>query len=114
MKITLDAKEKSLGRLASEAAAILLGKKTIGSKKHLVLPVTLEIVNASYVRITGSKTKTKIYTRYSGYPGGLKRESFTHMIKKFGYGGAIKHAVAGMLPKNKLRGERLKNLRITE
>lgn len=112
--ITIDATGKTLGRVASEAAKILLGKHKPSFVKHKVLGEEVTIVNASKVHITGAKAKDKEYIRYSGYPGGQKKESYGMLVVRRGHGEAIRRAVVGMLPKNKLQMRRIKLLTIKE
>lgn len=80
--------------------------------KHLTADVEVKIVNASKVRISGNKERAKKYVRYSGYPGGKKEEPYDMLVSRRGHAEAIRRAVKGMLPKNKLQGERLKHLTI--
>ncbi|MFT5352199.1 MAG: large subunit ribosomal protein L13 [Candidatus Paceibacteria bacterium] len=110
---TIDAENKILGRIASEAATTLLGKDSvdyapnkIGGKVH--------ITNASKLSIAPKKENQMRYKRYTGYPGGLKYEKLTELIAKKGYSEVIKRAVKKMLPSNKLRDGMLKNLKVTE
>ena len=114
MQHTLDAKGKKLGRIASEAAKILLGKDRPDFAKNKVAPIKIKIVNASGLAITEKKKREKTYSRYSGYPGGLRHESLEKLIAKKGNKAALWEAIYGMLPANKLRTPRLKNLIITE
>lgn len=109
---TIDAKGKSLGRVASEAAAVLRGKKEVDFKPHSVAAVKVSIVSADKIIITGRKTEQKKYKRYSGYPGGLKYISFNKILKEKGVAYVLKKALTGMLPKNKLQKQMLKNLLI--
>jgi large subunit ribosomal protein L13 len=67
------------------------------------------VINASKVKLSGKKAQTKVYTKYSGYPGGLKKVTFDQLKSK-NASIVIKHAVAGMLPKNKLKNNYLKRL----
>ena len=110
--ITIDATNKSLGRVASEAATHLLGKHKASFVKHLVIGEEVTITNASKVRLSGSKASTKEYVRYSGYPGGQKIETYTTLTARRGEKEAIRRAIKGMLPKNKLQEKRLKLLTI--
>lgn len=112
--ITIDATNKTLGRLASEAAKVLLGKHKPSFVKHMVLGEEITITNASKIYITGAKAKEKQYVRYSGYPGGQKKETFASLVKRRGHGEAIRRAVLGMLPKNRLQMRRIKLLTIKE
>ena len=110
----IDAKGKKLGRVAAEAASVLLGKKSPHFVKHKIIAPKVEISNASKLSITAAKLDTKVYLRYSGYPGGLKSESGEHLSKRKGFGALLENAIYGMLPKNKLRKGRMRLLTITE
>lgn len=111
---TIDAKGGSLGRVASEAASVLLGKKSAHYIKNEVLPVEVAIVNAKELVMTEKRIKGKDYTHYTGYPGGLRTTSLTQLLEKKGVGEALRRAVDGMIPRNKLRKERMKRLTITD
>lgn len=111
---TIDAAGGSLGRVASEAASVLLGKKSAQYMQNEVMPVEVEIVNASKLVMTEKRIKGKEYTRYTGYPGGLRITSLANLLMKKGVGEAIRKAVDGMIPRNKLRKERMKRLTITD
>jgi large subunit ribosomal protein L13 len=110
--ITIDAQDKTVGRVASAAAKVLLGKHTATFVKHLVQGEEVKVVNASKVRISGNKVRDKKYIRYSGYPGGQKIESYKQLTDRKGEREAIRQAVLGMLPKNKLQMRRIKLLTI--
>ena len=110
--ITIDAQNKTVGRVASAAAKVLLGKHTASFAKHVVAGEEVTIVNASKVRITGHKARDKKYVRYSGYPAGQKIESYAQLTARKGHKEAIRKAVLGMLPKNKLQTRRIKLLTI--
>lgn len=114
MNYTIDATGKSLGRLASEVAAILNAKNDVNFAKNRVADVKVVVTNAAKVKVTGSKMKESVHKSYSGYPGGLKEMPLAYVVDKKGFGELIKHAVKGMLPKNKLQDIRLKNLEVTE
>lgn len=111
---TIDAAGGSLGRVASEAASVLLGKKSAQYLQNEVMPVEVEIINASKLVMTEKRIKGKEYTRYTGYPGGLRITSLANLLMKKGVGEAIRKAVDGMIPRNKLRKERMKRLTITD
>ncbi len=117
--ITIDAQGKILGRVASAAAKALLGKHKTSFVKHLVMGEEVTIINASKIKLTGTKEKTKQYVRYSGYPGGQKFESYAMLTAPSeakranrGHKEALRRAVLGMLPKNKLQMRRIKLLTI--
>lgn len=109
---TLDAKDRSLGRVASEAAAILRGKNSPSFKENEVPNIKLTVVNVDGVKITGQKLKQKEHKKYSGYPGGLVYTVLEKTLKEKGMGYIFKKAVMGMLPKNKLQEKMIKNLLI--
>ena len=109
----IDAKGKRLGRVATEAASVLLGKNSPDFTKNLVAPVTVKIENASKLDIS-IKRGTDEFQSYSGYPGGRRVETLDHLAKRRGYGEVLHRVIAGMLPKNKLQKPRLKNLVVTE
>ncbi len=111
---TIDAQNKRIGRVATEAASLLIGKNTPDFKKNTTPDVTVEIINASKADITEKKTRTKIYRHYSGYPGGLKEPTLGDVVAKKGFGELFKHAIYGMLPANKLRKIMLGNLIVKE
>lgn len=110
--VTIDAQDKTVGRVASAAAKALLGKHSVAFAKHIVAGVEVKIVNADKVRISGNKERDKQYVRYSGYPGGQKFESYSQLTARKGNKEALRHAIMGMLPKNKLRAKRIKLLTI--
>lgn len=105
----IDAKGKILGRLATNVATLLMGKSKPYFVKNLDCGDYVVIINARDIKVTGKKEKQKIYTRYSGYPGGLKREVFED-LKERKPEEIIRHAVLGMLPKNKLQKRMIKRL----
>lgn len=111
---TIDASGRSLGRVASEAAALLNAKDSIHFVKNRVADVTVKVINAAKVRVSGNKLKENVHKSYSGYPGGLKEMPLVYVVEKKGYTELIKHAVLGMLPKNKLQDVRIKNLVVEE
>ena len=110
---TIDAAGKSLGRVASEAAKALMGKMRADYTPHKNSGVKVSVVNADKLHSTEKKRTQKIYTSYSGYPGGLKRESLASLNARKGKGEAIRRAVKRMLPRNTMLVARLKNLSIT-
>ncbi len=110
--ITIDAEGKTLGRVASAAAKVLIGKHTVKFAKNIVAGEEVKIINASKVKVSGTKTLNKEYIRYSGYPGGQKIESYAMLTARRGEGEAIRRAVLGMLPKNRLQAKRIKLLTI--
>jgi large subunit ribosomal protein L13 len=111
---TIDASGRALGRVASEVAALLNAKDSIHFVKNRVADVTVKVVNASKIKVTGNKMKESVHKSFSGYPSGLKEMPLSYVVEKKGYSELIKHAVLGMLPKNKLQDIRMKNLEVTE
>jgi large subunit ribosomal protein L13 len=111
---TIDAKNSKIGKIASQAAALLIGKNTPTFRKNIVQEVTVKIVNVSQADINEKKKDEKKYVNYSGYPGGLKTLSLGAIAAKKGYKEIFRTAVYGMLPHNKLRSKMIKNLIITE
>ena len=110
--ITIDATHKTLGRVASDAAKAILGKHKASFVKNAVVGEEVEVINASKIRISGTKEKNKEYVRYSGYPGGQKIETYAMLVARKGHGEAIRKAVLGMLPKNRLQAKRIKLLTV--
>lgn len=107
----VDAKDKILGRLAAKVASVLRGKDKVIYSPHQDTGDEVIVINASKVRTTGKKLSEKLYKSYSAYPGGLKLETLETVLKKrpeF----VIRHAVKGMLPKNKLGDKLIKKLRV--
>ncbi len=114
MKYTIDAKGRSIGRVATEVAVILMGKNSPDYTKNTVADVTVTVENASQVRMMPKKARTVMHERYSGYPGGFREESIAQIVAKKGYAELFNLAVYGMLPANKLRARIMKNLIVTE
>jgi len=111
---TIDAENKIIGRIASEAAMALMGKDKADYQPNVDPTTKVLIENASKAKISQKKLKTKIYTRYTQYPGGLRKRTLEELIEKKGYGEVFRKAVYGMLPDNKLRKLMMNNLEITE
>lgn len=108
--LLVDATDMVLGRLASEVAQILKGKRKAVYTPHVDTGDFVVIINADKVRLTGNKENQKVYYRHSGFPGGLKETSYAQMMTKHPER-IIEKAVRGMLPKNTLgraMGKKLK------
>ena len=114
MKYTLDAENKKIGRVATQAAVFLMGKNLPAFQRNNIPDSKVEILNASKASVDEKKKLQKSYSRYSGYPGGLRKPTMAQVIAKKGYSELFKKAVSGMLPKNKLRQKIMNNLKITE
>ncbi len=107
----IDATDKVLGRLASQAATILRGKNKPMYTPSMDTGDFVIIINADKVKLTGKKGDQKTYQHYTGYTGGLKIESFKSMqSRKPEY--IVEHAVRGMIPHNKLGRAVLKKLKV--
>ncbi len=111
---TIDAQAQKIGRIATAAAKILMGKNTTGYAPNVVPDVEVRIINASKADVTDKKKDQKIYTRYTGFPGGLIETSMKRLIEKKGMSEVFTIAIKGMLPKNKLQAKMMKNLVVTE
>ncbi len=108
---TLDATNKSLGRLATEAAVLLRNKNELAFVPYKDEGNVVVIKNIKQVKITGKKPEQKKYYRHSGYPGGLKEKTMGKLFAEHP-DEVFRRAVWGMLPKNKLRAEQIKRLKI--
>lgn len=112
---TIDAKGQKLGRVASEAAHLLMEKDMPTFEKHRKLGSRVKVVNAGEMAITEKRASEKNrYKRASGYSGNLVIESIADVREKHGIGEVVKRAVRGMLPNNKLRPDMLKRLEVVE
>lgn len=109
--VIVDANGKVLGRLASEVASILKGKHKPTYSTHADCGDHVVIVNAEKVRVTGKKAEIKRYYRHTGYPGGLRSESYEQMMQKTPEK-ILEKAIWGMLPHNRLGRKMYKKLRV--
>lgn len=107
----VDANGKTLGRLATKLATVLIGKDMPTYDPAVVSNSKIIILNADQIKTTGNKLEQKKYYRHSGYPGGLKTTTLAELLVKKPTE-VIRKAVSGMLPKNKLREIRLNNLKV--
>lgn len=105
----MDVKGKSLGRAASEAAVLLRGKNRPDFEPRIRPAHAVTILNVRELKIHPTKFRTRIYTRYSGYPGGLWKQSLGDLFQK-NPKEVFRRAVWGMLPKNRSRKHIIKNL----
>lgn len=96
-----DAKGKVLGRLATDIATVLSGKNAVDYTPHIDRGNSVVVINAADVHVTGTKELTKTYHHYTGYAGGVRTTTVQRQRAKDA-SEIIRHAVAGMLPKNKL------------
>ncbi|HKZ19574.1 MAG TPA: 50S ribosomal protein L13 [Acidimicrobiia bacterium] len=107
----VDAAGKPLGRLATEVASLLRGKHKPTFSPHIDGGDFVIVINASEVEVTSKKSQQKIYYRYTGYPGGLREESFESLRERRPEA-VIERAVQGMLPKNKLGRKMIGKLKV--
>lgn len=105
----IDSKGKILGRVATEVAVILLGKNNVSARKNKSVSDEVSVINTDLVKLSGSKEKNKIYYSHSGYIGHLKEEQ-AGALRMRDSRELVRKAVLGMLPKNRLRKERIKHL----
>ncbi|HEY0306850.1 MAG TPA: 50S ribosomal protein L13 [Acidobacteriaceae bacterium] len=97
----IDASGKTLGRLATQAASILAGKNNPMYTPYIDTGDHIIVVNAEKIQLTGLKAHQKLYRRYTGFPGGLREESFTKLLARRPEA-IIEQAIKGMLPKSKM------------
>ncbi len=107
----IDATEAPMGRVATRAAILLLGKGKTQFTKHIDCGDFVVIINADKLIVTGDKMEKKMYYHHSHFPGGLKEESLKAKMDKDPTH-ALTHAIRGMLPVNKLRDGRLLRLKV--
>jgi large subunit ribosomal protein L13 len=108
---TIDGSGKILGKLATEAASLLMGKHKPIFSRNLDSGDFVVITNAKKVKVSGNKSKQKLYYRHSGYPGGLKSISLKKLMETDPTR-VVENAVRGMLPKNRLTAGMMKRLRV--
>ena len=107
--IQIDAANQPLGRLASRIASILRGKTNPKFQPYKLSDEKVIVENVGKIKFTGRKLEQKKYFHYSGYPGGLREKKMGEVFKK-NPAEVLRRAVLGMLPKNRLRKEMIKNL----
>ena len=107
----VDATDKRLGRLASEIAQVLRGKKKPEYTPHLDTGDFVIVINAEKVAVTGKKRTQKLYRRHSGRPGGMKTETFAKLQDRIPER-ILEQAVKGMLPKNSLGKQLFTKLKV--
>ena len=107
----VDAEGKTLGRLATQIADTLRGKRKPQFTPHVDTGDFVVVVNAAKIQVTGAKETQKMYSRHSGYPGGLRRESVAHVRSRFPER-IVEHAVKGMLPHNVLGRQMYRKLKV--
>ncbi|HEY6958086.1 MAG TPA: 50S ribosomal protein L13 [Candidatus Limnocylindria bacterium] len=107
----VDADGATLGRLATQVAAILRGKHRATFSPHLDTGDPVIIVNAARIRVTGKKLQDKMYVRHSGYPGGFRSETLERLLQRRPEE-VIRRAVRGMLPQNRLGEKMIRKLHV--
>ena len=109
--LVVDAQGQTLGRLATQIADALRGKRKPVYTPHVDVGDFVIVVNAEKIAVTGSKLQEKFYYRHSGYPGGLKRRTLNDVLERRPEE-VIRLAVHGMLPKNRLARKQLTKLKV--
>ena len=107
--VVVDATDQVLGRLSAKVAKLLRGKYKPNYTPHVDCGDNVIIINADKVILTGNKWTDRVYLNFTGYPGGQKKTSPAELIKK-GEAKLFNRVVKGMLPKNKLGAQLLRNL----
>ena len=108
----IDATDRPLGRLATEAALALRGKTTPGFRPHMISEQEVAVINTDKVLVTGDKRNKKEYWRHSKYPGGITMTPFQKLFEEDSRQ-VVKKAIGGMLPRNRHRSILLsKNLKL--
>jgi large subunit ribosomal protein L13 len=107
----IDATNQVLGRLATKAARLLIGKDKAAFTPYLDSGDHVVVINADKIKMTGNKVEQKVYHSHSGYPGGLK-EVPAKRVRESKPEWVVREAIVGMLPKNKLRARRARKLRV--
>ena len=109
--LVVDAEGQTLGRLATQIADALRGKRKPEYTPHVDTGDFVVVINAEKITVTGSKRTEKIYYRHSGYPGGIKSRTLNEMLERRPEE-VIRKAVKGMLPKNRLARKQLTKLKV--
>src|SRR6266567_1797545 len=107
----IDAENAVLGRVASKAASILMGKHKPSYTPYLDMGDHIVVVNAAKIRLTGRKEEQKLYRRHSGYPGGLT-ETSARKVRATRPARMVEEAIQGMLPKSKLGKQMYRKLQV--
>jgi large subunit ribosomal protein L13 len=107
----VDAQGRTLGRLATQIADALRGKRKPEYTPHCDTGDFVVVVNAAKIEVTGNKLNDKLYHRHSGYPGGLRSRTLGEMLERRPEE-VIRKAVKGMLPRNRLARQQLRKLKV--
>ena len=111
--VVIDATDQVLGRLATQVAVMLRGKHKVNFTPHVDCGDNVIILNAGKIRLTGNKLTDKVYVRHTGYPGGQRFATPKELLSRKPLE-VLRHAVKGMLPKNRLGAQLLRNLYLYE
>jgi len=111
--VVIDATDQVLGRLATQVAVMLRGKHKVNYTPHVDCGDNVIILNAGKIRLTGNKLTDKVYVRHTGYPGGQRFATPKELLSRKPLE-VLRHAVKGMLPKNRLGAQLLRNLYLYE
>jgi large subunit ribosomal protein L13 len=109
--VVVDAAGKTLGRLSTQIADVLRGKRKAEYTPHCDVGDFVVVINAERVAVTGNKLEQKKYYRHSGYPGGLRQRTLAEMLDRKPEE-VIRLAVKGMLPRNRLARQQLRKLKV--
>jgi large subunit ribosomal protein L13 len=109
--VVIDANGQTLGRLATQIADLLRGKRKPEYTPHIDTGDFVVVVNAEKVKVTGAKRDNKLYYRHSGYPGGLRSRTFSEMLARRPEQ-VIRLAVKGMMPRNRLARKQITKLKV--
>ncbi len=109
----IDVDGKTLGRISTEIANLLMGKSKAYFVRNLDCGDFVVVINSKNIKVTGNKEEKKVYYRHSGYPGGFKSETLAELRARKPED-IIIHAVKGMLPQNRLRDQMLNRLKVFE
>jgi large subunit ribosomal protein L13 len=107
----VDAEGKTLGRLATQIADVLRGKRKPTYTPHVDVGDFVIVINAEKITVTGNKLESKLYWRHSGYPGGIRSRTLGDLLEKRPEE-VIRRAVKGMLPRNRLARQQLRKLKV--
>ncbi|HEV2276288.1 MAG TPA: 50S ribosomal protein L13 [Acidobacteriaceae bacterium] len=107
----VDASGQTLGRLATEAANVLSGKRNPKYTPYIDMGDHVIVINAAKVSLTGLKSEQKVYRRYTGFPGGLREESFVRLLARRPEK-ILEEAIKGMLPKSKMGRQMATKLKV--
>ena len=109
--VVVDAAGKTLGRLATQVADALRGKRKPEYTPHCDVGDFVIVVNAEKIAVTGNKREDKLYYRHSGYPGGLRSRTLGQMLERQPEE-VVRRAVKGMMPRNRLARAQLRKLKV--